>query len=233
MSGQGLPIEGARGPRRVAEAHDGGAPAGSRLMTRRNSYRNPAWGPVAILPSKGAVKVRDEYACADSGPPSGPAHPSATMLGAGCMLPQHDALSVDGVDLFQRQARMAAPFCRPDWRRLGFLRSLATGMLHRSPEGEPVSSGCSRVVSWDRTDDAGSTRRGRHLSDYEPAAMASASHHGGSEAGDASGCTTFVSLRTQSEERGKSMTDPSRRFLLGRVQPASMADVLARRADSS
>lgn len=101
---------------------------------------------------------------------------------------------VDGVDLFQRPGEDAATLLpsRLAEARLPF-DPLAPGMLHRSPDGEPVliwMFACRKLGPDGRCGIYAS--RPAICRTYEPASDGLCVHHGGSEAGDASGCTTFA-----------------------------------------
>ncbi len=134
-----------------------------------------------------------------------PAHDSGPAVGAGpslcdrCWAPGACCRNmmlyhVDGVDLFQRPGEDAATLLpsRLAEARLPF-DPLAPGMLHRSPDGEPVliwMFACRELGPDGRCGIYAS--RPAICRTYEPASDGLCVHHGGSEAGDASGCTTFA-----------------------------------------
>jgi Fe-S-cluster containining protein len=105
---------------------------------------------------------------------------------------------VDGVDLFQRAGEDALALlpARLAEARLPF-DPLGPGMLHRSPEGEPVliwMFACRELTPTGRCGIYGA--RPAICRTYEPASDALCVHYGGSEAGDASGCGTFALAST-------------------------------------
>lgn len=101
---------------------------------------------------------------------------------------------VDGVDLFQRAGEDAEKLLPERLAAAGLpFDPLSPGMLHRSPEGDPVLIWMFACRALTPTGRCGIYEtRPAVCRTYEPASDGLCVHHGGSEAGDASGCSTFA-----------------------------------------
>lgn len=101
---------------------------------------------------------------------------------------------VEGVDLFQRAGEHAETVLPERLAAAGLpFDPLSPGMLHRSPEGDPVLIWMFACRALTPTGRCGIYEtRPAICRTYEAASDGLCVQHGGSEAGDASGCSTFA-----------------------------------------